>query len=159
MGHLGERSVTDNASRQRRADGYEPRFDLDLEYGAQGELFVSDVADAIKAGMVEVKRDGRWHETGNLFVEFQCRKVSGRWERSGVLATDASLWVFVLGDTETAIVVPTPLLRDIARDLYRKGNWKEQLRGSHPTRGVLIPLSRLVDLLKAHQTRIQRGAA
>jgi hypothetical protein len=151
--------VTDNSSRQRRADGYEPNFDLDLEYGKQGELFVQDVADAIKAQRVEIKRDARWHETGNLFVEFKCLKYSGSWEPSGIAITNALLYAFVLGDTETAIFIPTALLKEIALDLYKRGCWKERLGGSHPTRGVLVPLPRLFKALQLHQKQVQRGAA
>jgi hypothetical protein len=151
--------MTDNPSRKRRADGYEPRFDLDLEYGKQAELFVDDVAVAILEQRVEVKRDARWHQTGNLFVEFQCRKVSGRWEKSGITDTDATLWAFILADTQTAIFIPTALLYEITKDHYKRGNWTEQNRGSHPTRGVLIPIPRLLAALGSHQRDIERGAA
>lgn len=151
----------DNASRKRAAEGYEPRFDLDSEYGRQGEMFVQDVAEAIRSQRVEVKRDARWAGTGNLFIEYECLKVSGRWEKSGIAITDASVWAFVLGDTETAIFIPTELLRGFCRELYRKGDFYhlECVVGSHPTRGVKVPLVWLLDRLVKHQLNLRRGAA
>lgn len=154
--------MTDNASRRRNAEGYEPRFDLDLAYGGeQAQLFVCDIAEAIRNANVEVKRDGLWHKTGNLYVEYECLKASGRWEKSGIAGTDALLWSFVLGDTETALFIPTGLLRQLARELHRKGDWYrvEERDGDHPTRGVKVPLGELVAWLARHQTQIARGAA
>lgn len=58
----------------RKADGYEPRFDIDASYGRQGELFVSSIIDALTGGSVEVKRDSRFAKTGNVYVEYECRK-------------------------------------------------------------------------------------
>jgi hypothetical protein len=134
---------SDDLSRRRQADGYEPRFDLDLAWGEQGQLFVEDIATAISRGLVEVKRDGRWHQTGNLYAEYKCRKVTGEWARSGIAATDATVCAFVLGDTEVALFVPTELLRD----------------GSHPTRGVKVPIREFFHWLALRQTQMRRGAA
>lgn len=152
--------MTDNASRKRRADGYEPRFDLDLEYGAQGELIVTNVADAIKTQKVEVKRDGRWHETGNLYVERRCLRANG-WQPSGIATTDALLWAFVLGDTEAVIILPTLTVERLARELYDKSPWYrvEERNGSHPTKGVRIPLHELTKFLARRQIEIGRGVA
>lgn len=149
--------MTDNASRKRRADGYEPRFDLDLAYGKQGELIVTDISQALRNGSVEVKRDSLWSRTGNLYVEYECRRAVG-WTPSGIATSDAELWAFVLGDSELTIVVPTGLLRDIARHFYRLDKWYrvEVTHGSHPTKGVRIPIVKLFDLLA---TRERRGVA
>lgn len=149
--------MTDNASRRRRADGYEPRFDLDLKYGQQAELLVTDIAEAIRNGMGEVKRDGVWSRTGNVYIEYECRRASG-WQKSGIAATDSLYWAIVLGDTEVAIVFPTGLVRQMARDFYQRGTWfrVEEKNGSHPTRGVRIPLTKMFDYLSLRE---RRGAA
>lgn len=139
----------DNASRRRAVDGYEPRFDLDLDYGKQGELFVTDIAGAISGGMVEVKRDGRWAYTGNVYVEYQCRRASGQYEPSGIATSDATVWAFVLGDTEATVFVPAGLLKEFCREKFRAPNkhyyLREETHGSHPTKGVLVPLKELMD--------------
>lgn len=127
----------------RNGDGYNPDFDIDFKYGRQGELFVTSVRRAMEEGRVEVKRDGKFAETGNLYVEFRCFR-RGKWRPSGLATTDAELWVFVLGDSETALVVPTELLKSICRDLYERGRIAEERDGSHPTKGVLVKVSHLM---------------
>lgn len=166
--------MTDNASRKRNAEGYEPRFDVDLEYGKQAELFVTDVAQAITTGMVEVKRDAQAMKTGNIYVEYACRHADGKWHPSGIATTDATLYVFVFGETETAIVIPTQLLREFLRPANKPeaGNHRDDIRrkqldhmrkklerGSHPTKGFAIPLVTLFAWLKEHQQNVRRGVA
>lgn len=152
--------MTDNASRQRRARGNVPGWDLDLAYGEQAELFVTDIAESIRKGMVEVKRDGRWQNTGNLYVERQCRR-GGEYRDSGIKTSDADLWAFVLGDTEVAIIMPRGLLLQLCADLYAKGKWYhlEERDGTHPTKGVKVPLGALITWLQRRQKQIERGAA
>lgn len=148
----------DNASRKRLARGNVPGWDLDREFGEQAELFVADIAKAIRDGSVEVKRDGRWQETGNLYVEYSCRRA-GEYRPSGIATSDADLWAFVLGDTEVTIIVPRLLLRRLCLELYRRGPGyqAEERSGTHPTKGVKVPMRRLIELLQQHQKRIQRG--
>lgn len=152
----------DNASRKRAATGYEPRFDLDLEFGQQGELFVTDIAEAVASGMVEVKRDARWAYTGNVYVEYQCRRASGRYEPSGIASSDATVWAFVLGDTEVAVFLPAGLLKEFCREKFRAPNkhyyLREETSGSHPTKGILVPLKELMDWISARQKMLARGA-
>jgi hypothetical protein len=116
----------------------EPRFDIDYEYGLQGELYVSDIRRAIEADRIEVKRDSRWSATGNVYVEFECK---GR--KSGIATTEAELWAFVLGDTNIAVFIPTATLKEFARRLHRAGRVAQETDGSHPTKGVLVPLPAL----------------
>lgn len=127
----------------RHVDGYEPRFDIDLEYGRQGELFIGSVVEALKADRIEVKRDGKFARTGNLYVEFECRN-RGQWRDSGLKTTDAALWAFVLGDSGLAIIVPTELLKEVCRLRYHAGHVAEETDGSNPTRGVLLPVQYLM---------------
>ncbi len=118
----------------RLAEGYVPQFDIDAEYGRQGELLVLDIIQALKTGSVEVKTDARALDTGNVYVEYQCK---GR--PSGISTTQTEVWVFVVGDI--ALAVPTERLRQLARHYYRDETRRAARRvGSHPTRGVLVPL-------------------
>lgn len=127
----------------RHVIGYNPDFDLDYEYGHQGELFVTSVAAAMQEGRVEVKRDGKFAETGNIYVEYSCLR-RGAWRPSGLATTTADLWVFVLGDSECALVIPTERLKAICRRLYRDGRVAEERDGSHPTKGVLVKVSHVM---------------
>jgi hypothetical protein len=78
-------------------------FDLDFRYGSQGEQLVNDLLTGGKT--VEVKRDRRWVETGNIYVEYECwYNNSQSWELSGLSVSKASYWAFVL--EEAVMLVP-----------------------------------------------------
>lgn len=137
----------------RNTPGYEPRFDKDYEYGAQGELLIGDIVEAIRRDRVEIKRDGQFATTGNLYVETECFR-RGRWHPSGINTPDgAEVWAFVLGDTRTCVFLPVDLLREVVEHLGRP---REERDGSHPTKGSVIKLSHLMAYL---QNRQKRGAA
>lgn len=127
----------------RNDPGYEPRFDLDYEFGRQGELWVDSVVQALRTERAEVKTDGRVSRTGNLYVEFECRRRDG-WQRSGLATTQSDVWVFVLGSSGMALVVKTDVLKELCRPLWKAGKVAAETDGSHPTKGVLLPLNLLV---------------
>jgi len=78
-------------------------FDLDYRYGSEGEQLVNALLTGGKT--VEVKRDRRWSETGNIFVEYECwYNNSQTWELSGLSVSKAAYWAFVL--EQTVIIVP-----------------------------------------------------
>lgn len=137
----------------RMADGYEPRFDIDMEVGRQGEIFITSVIDAMKAGAsCEVKTDEKALQTGNIYVEFECYRL-GQWRKSGIATTEAEVWAFVLG--VAALCIPTDTLKVLARLRWHAGGVRECKRGSHPTKGVIIPIPWLLRQL-ANQSQ---GAA
>lgn len=131
---------------ERMAEGYEPRFDIDAEVGHQGEMFVVDIISALQHGSCEVKTDERASLTGNLYVEYECKTRTG-WQPSGIATTSAEVWAFVVGPL--ALCIPVAVLKDIARHYHRQGNRAECIRGSHPTKGVLVPWRHL--LLRVRQ--------
>jgi len=79
-------------------------FDLDYSYGLQGENLVGQLLNGAKT--VEVKRDRRWWDTGNIYIEVSCwYNTSQSWEDSGLSVTEAKYWAFVL--ESGVILVPT----------------------------------------------------
>lgn len=121
----------------------EPRWDLDYEVGRQAEMWVSDIREALKSDSIEVKRDRRAAETGNVYVEYQCKK-RGKWEPSGIATTTAKLWMFVLVESEFGFVITTDTLKKVARAAKRNpNNIRKEEDGSHPTYGVVIRVSQL----------------
>lgn len=123
----------------------EPRFDLDLRFGKDGERFVhrllSHIYDA--PTRVEVKSDRQCGRTGRLYVEYECLRADGQWHKSGIAATEADLYAFVLGaDTGATLILPTEGLRQMVRKLGRDArNRKEETDGSHPTKGIVFSLA------------------
>lgn len=129
-------------SADRTAAGYEPRFDIDFAYGAEGEAWITAVGRGAGNGKTEVKRDGRALDTGNLYVEFACRRRDG-WAPSGIRSSEAESWVFVLGDSGFAIVVAADVLRRMVDVCRAQNRVAEERDGECPTKGVLIPLRHL----------------
>lgn len=119
----------------------EPRWDIDKARGDAAEKWVSDIRAGLEGdASIEVKRD-KALSTGNLYVEYECRG-----KPSGIATTKADLWVFVLDLDHFAIVISTERLKALARSFYRAGRIGECVVGSHPTKGVLIPLDRVMRL-------------
>lgn len=130
----------------RLAAGYEPKFDIDYDVGEQGELYVLRVIDSLKSGeRVEVKTDEMAEKTGNVYVEYACQ-YRGEWKPSGIATTDAAIWSFVIG--EAVVVAQTDRLKEIARFYYQFPQHRRSCRrGSHPTRGVTIPIVNLIKMI------------
>lgn len=114
--------------------GYEPAFDMDRQYGEEGEGTVRDVL-GLRAHRIEVKRKSYVDE--QFYVEWEHDPGRrGRYKPSGLQVTKAAYWAYVVGDTGLIVLVPTVLLRQ-AREL---GDPAEETDGSCPTRGTLVSL-------------------
>jgi hypothetical protein len=62
---------------------------------------------------VEVKRDRRWKETGNIYIETSCYYVNERgFKLSGLSVSQATHWAFVLEDL-TVIVSKSDLINTV----------------------------------------------
>lgn len=81
----------------------------------------------------EIKRDGRFRETGNLCVETdeKSHPDNSAFVRSGVFRADNS-WLFVIGDEETVYIFSTKYLRLLAP--------RFQLYETPTSRGFLMPV-------------------
>jgi len=128
----------------RLANGYVPDFDLDAEVGRQAELYVASIADALRDGTVEVKADEKARRTGNVFIEYECFR-QGEWRRSGIATTAAEVWAIVVAG-EVMSAAPSRMVRHVAR-YSRPHERRECMRGSHPTRGVVIPMGEFLQRL------------
>lgn len=128
----------------------EPRFDLDYAAGRQQEMWVEGIRDSLAADSIEVKLDREFVETGNIFIEYACKGKNG-WDDSGLAKTTSKLWIQVLVEGELALIVSTERLKEIARRYWdRRAECK---RGSHPTKGVLIPAAEIVALAAKRRPR------
>lgn len=122
----------------------EPRFDIDLPYGQQGELQVGTYLEWIAGGngRVEVKRKRRTDL--QFYVETSCDKGRrGQYQPSGIHATEADAWAFVVADTGITVIVPTDLLK--ATLLHRSVRAKAEDDGECPTQGLLVHFAAILD--------------
>jgi hypothetical protein len=111
-------------------------FDLDLRYGQVAER---SVANILSIETVEVKRDRRWIETGNIYIETACRSQGGEWYYSGINATKATHWALVLEDL-TIVVKKSDLLGTV----MSYGTKTECNIEPNYSRGYLITVSQLL---------------
>lgn len=117
-------------------------FDLDFATGKQGE----DLVEALLTGgkKVEVKRDVRWADTGNLYIEYTCYyQNSQKWEWSGIMVTKADYWAFVLGTG--VLLVPTDVLKGVCMASTR---YAETRTPPNPSKGYLITANDLIVAMK-----------
>jgi hypothetical protein len=123
----------------------EPRWDIDRELGAQSELWVSDLRRALaEKGTIEVKHDKPFLKNQHAYVEYQCRGRDGKWRPSGIATTKSALCIFTFGSLPGGLVVATEWLKRAARLAFKRPSTKaECVRGSNPTRAVLVSLADL----------------
>ena len=120
---------------------YQPDWDIDLRDGKAGEDLVRDTL-LLTDEQIEVKTDRKARSTGNLYIETHCRRRDG-WHPSGINTTKATAWFFVLDSDDKLMVSITTeaLKRQVARFGRRVA---EERDGTHPTKGVLVPLAGLL---------------
>lgn len=138
-------------------DGYEPRFDIDYEYGRQGEMVLDSYIDALKAGQArsEVKRK-RLTDLHFYFEQAQNPRRSGFWKPSGIEKTSAEVIAFGIGDSDVFVLFPVEgIRRAISAGL---GIDKTTDRGDNPTSGRLLTLGPLVAWLDNDAKRGRRSA-
>lgn len=128
---------------ERIQNGYEPRFDVDMVFGHQAELWTGRLVDYLKAGRIEVKHKRRLDSS--FYVEYSCLR-GGLWQPSGISTTEAAIWLFMIADTGVAVVVEATRLRSVVKHIFkvRPRSRVRETDGSHPTLGVLVRLSDLL---------------
>jgi hypothetical protein len=110
MATMGQSSVTKA----------EPRFDIDVKRGRQGELQIGEFLDwiASRNGRVEVKTKS--YCDLELYIEQEKDPgCTGRYVPGGINETTADLWCIVIEGTGIHVAIPTDLLRQAVRMLLR----------------------------------------
>jgi len=121
---------------------------LDLAFGEDTELALVALFNGIQNGSIrlEVKTDDLAVHTGNLYLEYE-HKPRGAIDHmpSGIATTRADWWAFQVGPV--TILSPTSTWRDLGREAFRRGLRRECARGDNPTRGVVLPIADMLDML------------
>ena len=103
------------------------RFDL-----AVGQTYENQLAELL-GKKIEVKRDFRATETGNIFVEYESRN-----KPSGIATSEADWWCYWLSETHFIV-----MSKDELKVLCRKylGTTRDVSGGdSNTSKGILLPL-------------------
>ena len=109
-------------------------FRWDLEVGQLAEQWLGDV---LSGNTIEVKRDFRASQTGNVFVEFFCRG-----KPSGIATSEADYWAFVIG-TGYVVILPTKALKEIV-ELHKEKGLVMSGGDNNVSQGALVKVERLV---------------
>lgn len=121
-------------------------WDLDLRFGQAGEAIVNSLLTA-PIETVEVKTDRRWKETGNLYIEVYCWSFNTQsWYPSGLLATKATHWSFVL-EGVSVLTVAVPVLVDTCKRFGRQITCEIP---PNQSRGYLITVDNLMESTKTY---------
>jgi hypothetical protein len=118
------------------------KFDVDLQYGQQGERWLQWLGTDQAKVEVKTERD-TWATTGNLVFEYECRG-----KPSGIAVTESDYWLHILklGDhTHQAMLWPVPDLKATLRMcITTKGYLGSRLTSGgddNASKVILIPLS------------------
>jgi hypothetical protein len=89
---------------------------------------------------VEVKKDRRFRDTGNLYIETE-HCIRGEWLPSGINRNPA-MWLMAIGDEEEFFLIQKTLLQAIEQNgRYRSRETRHT--GDVPTRGFLFPVEEM----------------
>ena len=113
---------------------FNSNFRYDLKIGQLQEQWLAEVLDS---STLEVKRDFKASQTGNVFVEFFCRGKA-----SGIATTEADYWAFIL-DEEIVVILPTSKVKALVEEAQEEGR---VVKGgdSNLSEGALIKIERLL---------------
>jgi len=110
-------------------------FQHDLEVGQVKE---KELADLLENKTIEVKRDLIAKDTGNVFIEYECRE-----KPSGIATTKADFHCIAV--EHLYIILSTEKLKDIVRPYF--GTDRDVLGGdSNRSKGIKLPLKQLIKL-------------
>ena len=112
-------------------------FTHDLNFGEIAEDWLNILFKDGK--LIEVKSDRLIHKTGNLFIEYRSRD-----KPSGLATTTANYWIYRMDMLDTAIILPTNLLKKVCRVYYKNNEFKIKVGDNNTSDGLLIPLIRLL---------------
>jgi hypothetical protein len=110
-------------------------FKYDLKVGQVKE---KELADILQGSTIEVKRDLKTKETGNVFVEYYNLRSK---KPSGISTTEAEFYCFAVEDTFH--IIKTDVLKNRCRNYL--GTNKDVLGGdSNTSKGILLTIKELI---------------
>lgn len=119
-------------------------WDLDYRDGLEGE---SLIADLLHLDTVEVKKDRRWVETGNIYIETECYyQKEDEWRPSGIRVSEATHWAFVLEDM--SLIIERYRLIDA---VHERGKPITCNIPPNPSRGYLINVGTLIEAVRSRR--------
>jgi len=105
-------------------------FRHDLEVGQLGEKLLADV---LENRTIEVKKDLKATQTGNVFIEYYSRG-----KKSGISTSEADWWALIVSE-QVIKLVKTEYLKELCRPYI--GTKRDVCGGDNDTsKGILLPI-------------------
>ena len=116
---------------------YSRSFNHDVKVGLLGE----DWAKKFFSGEFkpEVKFDSMAHISGNLFIEY-----SSRGKPSGIAATDAEYYLYIIAEFNYAIILNVENLKERLRFYYKHNMYIRNGGDDDTSVGFLVPIQELL---------------
>jgi hypothetical protein len=116
---------------------YSGSFKHDVKVGLLGE----DWAKEFFSGefKLEVKFDSMAHISGNLFIEY-----SSRGKPSGIAATDAEYYLYIIAEFNYAIILNVENLKERLRYYYKHNMYIRNGGDDDTSVGFLVPIQELL---------------
>ena len=112
---------------------YNNDFRHDLEVGQLGEKLLADI---LENRTIEVKKDLKAMQTGNVFIEY-----SSRGKLSGLSTSQADWWALIVSD-KVIKLIKTDYLKELCRPYI--GTKRDVLGGDNDTsKGILLPVKEI----------------
>ena len=109
-------------------------FNSDFRYDLQvGQIYEKQFSELL-GSKIEIKRDFKCLETGNIYVEYESRG-----KRSGISTSEAEYWCYWLSDYH-CVFIKTETLKDLCRK-YLNTNRDKRGGDSNTSKGILLPLN------------------
>jgi len=113
---------------------YNNDFRYDLKVGQVAETLLADLLENKK---IEVKRDLRALETGNIYIEYESRG-----KRSGIAKSEADYYCYFISDSRMFLIT-TEDLKALCRK-YIGTNRDRKGGDSNTSKGILLPITDLI---------------
>lgn len=115
-------------------------FNSDFRYDLQvGQIYEKQFSELL-GSKIEIKRDFKCLETGNIYVEYESRG-----KRSGISTSEAEYWCYWLSDYH-CVFIKTETLKDLCRK-YLNTNRDKRGGDSNTSKGILLPLNDFISKL------------
>lgn len=115
-------------------------FNSDFRYDLQvGQIYEKQFSELL-GSKIEIKRDFKCLETGNIYVEYESRG-----KRSGISTSEAEYWCYWLSDYH-CVFIKTETLKDLCRK-YLNTNRDKRGGDSNTSKGILLPLNDFINKL------------
>ena len=114
---------------------YNNDFRYDLKVGQVAEELLAELLTNKK---IEVKRDLRAIETGNIYVEY-----FSRGKASGISKSEADFYCYFITDTRM-FLIETKELKNLCR-VYLGTNRDKKGGDSNTSKGILLPIKDLIE--------------